>query len=56
MGAATLVRSFPLKNRRKKRLARDVFDSFATHADVVHDVTDVHCWAQNVEAIRVEFL
>ena len=32
----------PLKSR--KRLARDVLDSFATHAGLVYDVTDTDCW------------
>ena len=31
----------------RKRLARDVADSFATHADLVYDVTDTDCRAQN---------
>ena len=33
-----LVRSLPTKSR--KRLARDVFDTFATHARLVYDVID----------------
>ena len=31
-------------------LVRDVFDSFATHFGLVHDVTDADCWAQNGSA------
>ena len=34
----------PMKGR--KRLARDGFDIFATHASLAH-VTDAECWAQN---------
>ena len=37
-GAAMLVRSSPTKSR--KRMVRDVFDAFAIHSDIVHDVTD----------------
>ena len=33
--------------KEQKRLARDVFDTFATHFGLVYDVTDTHCWAQN---------
>ena len=40
-----LVRSLPTKSR--KRLVRDVFDTFATHARLVYDVTDTDYWAQN---------
>ena len=36
-----LVCSLPLKSR--KRLACDVFDTFATHFGFGHDVTDTHC-------------
>ena len=27
-------------------LARNVFDTFATHFGLVHDVTDTDCWPQ----------
>ena len=37
-GAAMLIGSLPMKNR--KGLARDVFDTFATHAGRIYDVTD----------------
>lgn len=37
-----LVRSFPLK-----RLARNAFDTAATHAGLVHDVADADYWAQD---------
>ena len=40
-----LVCSIALKS--KKGLARDVFDTFATHTDLAHDVTDTDCWARN---------
>ena len=30
--------------KSRKRLARDVFDTVATH---VYDVADTNCWAQN---------
>ena len=32
---------------RKKRLARDVFNAFATYSGHVHDVTDADCGVQN---------
>ena len=44
-GTAIFVRSLPTKSR--KRLARDVFDTFTTHAGLVHDVTNTDCRAQN---------
>ena len=31
---------FDLCKRRAERLSRDVFDTFATHPDLVHDVSD----------------
>ena len=34
-----LVHSLPMKSR--KRLARDVFSTFATHSSLVHDATVV---------------
>ena len=40
-----LTCSLPMNSR--KRLARDVADSFANHADLVYDVTDTDCRAQN---------
>ena len=36
-----LALSLPMKSR--KRLAPDVFDTFAMHADRGHDVTDIDC-------------
>ena len=40
-----LLRSLPKESRN--RLARDVFDTFTTHAGHVYDVTDTDCWGQN---------
>ena len=40
-----LVRSLPMKST--KSVARDVFDTFATHTGHIHDVTDTDCWAQH---------
>ena len=40
-----LAQSLPTKSR--KRLAHDLFATFATHAGLVHDITDTDCWAQN---------
>ena len=40
-----LVRSLLTKNI--KRLARDVFDTFATNTGVAGDVTDADCWTHN---------
>ena len=40
-GAATLVRSLSTKSRN--RLADDVLDTCATHADLNHDATDTVC-------------
>ena len=45
-GAAMLVLSSPMV----KRLARDVSDTFTTHATLVHDVTNTHCRRQNGSA------
>ena len=39
-----LVCSLQMKGR--KRLACDVLDTFATHAGLVYDITDID-WAQN---------
>ena len=33
--------------KSRKRLARDVFDTFASYAGLVYDVTDTDCCAQN---------
>ena len=43
-----LVRSSPMKSR--KRLARDVLDTSATRAELVHDVTDTYSHTQNGSA------
>ena len=40
-----LIHSLPMKSG--KRLSRDVFDTFATHASLVYDVIDTDSWAQN---------
>ena len=42
VGAATLIPALTVKGRRK--LARDVLEAFATHADLVYDVTDWSSW------------
>ena len=42
---AMLIRSTPKKSR--KMLLSDACDTFATHASMVHNVTDIDCWAQN---------
>ena len=39
-------RFLPLKS--EKRLARDVSDTFAVYAPLVHDVTDTGFWAQTI--------
>ena len=44
-GAPMLVHSSPMKSR--KWLAHDVFDTFASHACLVHVVIDADCGAQN---------
>ena len=31
----------------RKRMAHGVFDTFASHASLVRDVTEPDCWAQN---------
>ena len=41
---AMMFYSLPIKSRN--RLDRDVFDTSATHADLVHYNTDAKCWAQ----------
>ena len=46
-GAFLLDHSSP-KIKCKQRLARDVFATFVTLADVVHDVTDANCLAENI--------
>ena len=43
--AAVFVRSFAIKNRKGRLVT--LFDTFATHAGLVHDVTDNDCSAQN---------
>lgn len=40
-GAAMWIRSFPMRGR--KRLACAKLDIYATHANLVHDVTDIDC-------------
>ena len=44
-GAAILVHSLAMKGR--KRLACVMFDHFATHAILIHEVADADCWTQN---------
>ena len=39
-----LVCYLPVKSRR---LANDVFKTFATHSALVHDISDTDCWAQS---------
>ena len=43
--AAILFRS--LQEKRRKRLSSAEFDIFASHSDLVHDVTDTDLWAHN---------
>ena len=45
MGAAVLTCSLAMKKR--KRLACDVFATFATWTGIAYDVTDTGCWARN---------
>ena len=33
--------------KNSNRFVYDVFDTFATHAILVHDVSDIDCWTQN---------
>ena len=40
--AAVLVRSWPMKSRKKERFAHDVIDTCATHAGLVHDVKNTY--------------
>ena len=43
--AAMVVRSLPVNII--ERLARDAFDTYATHAGLGYDVTETDCRAQN---------
>jgi len=52
-GAATLVGSSPMKNR--KRLAWNVFDTFATHGGLVYNVADTAAGGK-MAALMVVFL
>ena len=45
-GTTTLVHSLLMKSRRRKK-ACDVLYACATHASLVHDVTDTDCQTQN---------
>ena len=40
-----LVYSLPVNSR--KWLAHDVYDTFVIHANLVYDISDISCWAQN---------
>ena len=42
---AMMVPTLPMKSRKK--LARDVFNAFDTHVDLIYDVTDRDCSTQN---------
>ena len=42
-------------NEEQKRLARDMFDTFATHSNLVHDITDTDCWSHKTAALMVIF-
>lgn len=42
-----LTGSLFTNNEEQKQLARDVTDTFATHDDLVHGVTDTDCHTQN---------
>ena len=44
-GHSLLICSLPMKSR--KSLACDATDSSASHANLVHDVTDTDCFTQN---------
>ena len=46
--ATVLVHSIPMKTRNS--LARDVLDTFATHADFLQDLTDSDCHTHNGSA------
>ena len=41
------VGSFLSREEQEKYFARCLFDAFDAHSDLVHYVTDTHCWAQN---------
>ena len=45
------VRHLSTKKKKKKRLAHELLDTFATHADLVDDVTDTDCPTQNGDAL-----
>ena len=47
------VCSLPMKSRQ--RLARDVFDTFATHAGLVCDVTNTDCLTQSGNTLGCVF-
>ena len=42
-------------NEEQKKVPRDVFDTFATHSDLVHYVTDTDSWVE-MAAATVAFL
>ena len=42
-------------NEEQKRLARDMFDTFATYSNLVHDITDTDRWAHKTAALMVVF-
>ena len=47
--------SLSANEERKKWALWDVFDLFATHAGLVHDVTDTDCWAKNGSTHRLVY-
>ena len=49
-----LVSTLPMKSRRRKKLARDVFNAFDMHFDLVYDVTDTAA-AHKMAALTVAF-
>ena len=43
-----VVLSGVMNNKKEmKKLDCDIFDTFATHSGLVHDITDPDCWEQN---------
>ena len=45
-----LVLSHQRQRQKKQKTTTFIcepFDTFATHSDLVHDVTDMDCWEQN---------
>ena len=52
LNTAVLARSSPMESR--KRLARDQFDTFATHARIVYDVT-LHIGGHKMAALTITF-